>query len=60
MEACETHQRLNSELPFGPLDNIKEGLIVPVEKQLGNLAEIAETLVTLMNQDEESADCHIE
>lgn len=49
MEEESKHKRIASELPFEPLDNIKEAIVYPIEKQVGNLAEVAETLLTLIN-----------
>jgi hypothetical protein len=43
------HRRLGSELPFSPLESIQEAMIFPLEKQVGNLAEVAETVLTLIN-----------
>jgi len=56
LEEEQRYKRMVSELPFAPLENILEAIIYPIEKQVGNLAEIAEAVLTLIACDTEK--CH--
>lgn len=70
LEEEQKHKRMASELPFAPLENIQEAMIYPIEKQVGNLVEVAEAVLTLIACDaeeypneedvQESTSCHLQ
>ncbi|TNV84864.1 hypothetical protein FGO68_gene14850 [Halteria grandinella] len=60
LEEEQRHKRLASELPFEPIENLSEAIIYPLEKQVGNLVEVAEAVLTLCAQEEEGVTQNID